>query len=124
MLLLVAGLTAFYMFRLYFRIFWGTERKYEVRPHEAPASMLVPLVFLALLSCVTGVASLLAAGQQRRHPYRLGIDWAIAAGGILVSLAGIAVATRFYMRGAGTGRAGCREVGRFLAGGLPSLLYR
>ena len=40
-LLLVAGLTAFYMFRLYFRIFWGTERKYEVRPHEAPASMLV-----------------------------------------------------------------------------------
>ena len=36
-LLLVAGLTAFYMFRLYFRIFWGTERKYEVRPHEAAA---------------------------------------------------------------------------------------
>lgn len=31
-------------------------------------------------------------------PYALGIDWRIAAGGVLVSLTGIAVATRFYMR--------------------------
>lgn len=97
-LLLVAGLTAFYMFRLYFRIFWGTERKYEVRPHEAPASMLVPLVFLALLSCVTGWLPFSRLVSSDGIPYRLGIDWAIAAGGILVSLAGIAVATRFYMR--------------------------
>lgn len=80
MLLLVAGLTAFYMFRLYFRIFWGTERKYEVRPHEAPASMLVPLVFLALLSCVTGWLPFSRLVSSDGIPYRLGIDWAIAAG--------------------------------------------
>lgn len=97
-LLLVAGLTAFYMFRLYFRIFWGTERKYEVRPHEAPASMLVPLVFLALLSCAVGWLPFSRLVSSDGIPYRLGIEWAIAAGGILVSLAGIAVATRFYMR--------------------------
>ena len=33
---IVAGMTAFYMFRLYFRIFWWNEPNYEHTPHEAP----------------------------------------------------------------------------------------
>lgn len=98
-LLFVAGLTAFYMFRLYFRIFWGGERTYEKRPHEAPLVMLVPLVFLALLTCVTGWLPFSRFVSSDSIPYHLGINWVIAAGGIIVSLAGIAVATRFYMRG-------------------------
>ncbi len=32
----VAGLTAFYMFRLYFGIFWGKETTYKHAPHESP----------------------------------------------------------------------------------------
>ena len=39
----VAGLTAFYMFRLYFSIFWGKETHYHHTPHEAPATMTIPL---------------------------------------------------------------------------------
>ena len=122
-LLLVAGLTAFYMFRLYFRIFWGTERKYEVRPHEAPASMLVPLVFLALLSCVTGWLPFSRLVSSDGIPYRLDIDWAIAAGGILVSLAGIAW-RHASICGSGDWPRGSPRSGPVFGGRLPSLLYR
>ena len=53
----IAGLTAFYMFRLYYNIFWGRENR-ELhaahRPHEAPLTMTLPLVFLAAVTCVAG----------------------------------------------------------------------
>jgi len=41
----VAGLTAFYMFRIYFGIFWGKEKTYEHKPKESPLSMTFPLCF-------------------------------------------------------------------------------
>ena len=97
-LLLVAGITAFYMFRLYYRIFWGAERQYEKHPHEAPSVMFIPLVFLALLSCLTGWIPFSHFISSDSVPYDLGINWWIAAGGILVSLIGITVATRLYRR--------------------------
>ena len=46
----IAGLTAFYMFRLYYGIFWGRENR-ELHaahtPHEAPVTMTLPLLVLA-----------------------------------------------------------------------------
>jgi NADH-quinone oxidoreductase subunit L len=50
----VAGLTAFYMFRLYFGIFWNKTPHYHHTPHESPLTMTIPLVFLALGSAFTG----------------------------------------------------------------------
>ena len=50
----VAGLTAFYMFRLYFGIFWGKKKEYKNTPHEAPFSMTFPLIFLAVASAIVG----------------------------------------------------------------------
>ena len=97
-LLLVAGITAFYMFRLYYRIFWGAERQYDKHPHEAPSVMFIPLVFLALLSCLTGWIPFSHFISSDSVPYDLGINWWIAAGGILVSLIGIIMATRLYRR--------------------------
>lgn len=56
--LLVAGLTAFYMSRLFFMIFHGKERfDHETHhPHEAPAVMWVPQAILALGSIGLGAA--------------------------------------------------------------------
>jgi NADH-quinone oxidoreductase subunit L len=51
---LVAGLTAFYMFRLYFGVFWNTDPHYHHKPHESPATMLIPLIFLAVASIGAG----------------------------------------------------------------------
>src|SRR5262249_14602328 len=53
--LITAGLTTFYMFRMWFMTFAGTPRDEHVHEHahEAPALMTAPLVILALCSiCV------------------------------------------------------------------------
>ena len=53
---LTAGLTAFYMFRMFFLTFHGRPRfdEHKVHVHESPKSMLVPLAVLAVLSVVGG----------------------------------------------------------------------
>lgn len=52
--LFTAGLTAFYMFRLYFMIFWQKEKHYHAHHGEGPLSMKLPLIVLSLLTIVTG----------------------------------------------------------------------
>jgi NADH-quinone oxidoreductase subunit L len=54
---LTAGLTAFYMFRLFFLTFYGTSRfssETAAKVHESPMSMTGPLVILGILSFVGG----------------------------------------------------------------------
>lgn len=53
---LVAGMTAFYMFRLYHLTFNGEERfdHHHVHPHESPLTMTFPLMVLAVLSVIAG----------------------------------------------------------------------
>ena len=55
--LLGAGLTAFYMFRLFTLTFDG-EKRWDPgkHPHEAPRTMTLPLVVLAFLSVIGGLA--------------------------------------------------------------------
>ena len=54
--LITAGITAFYMFRLWFYTFWGEPRDQELHDHvrESPSVMTVPLLILALFAA--GVA--------------------------------------------------------------------
>jgi NADH-quinone oxidoreductase subunit L len=97
-MLFVAGLTAFYMFRLYFRVFWGVERRYARKPREAPAVMTVPLVVLAALTCVTGFVPFWRfispdGAAHHAHP-----DPWIAAGSVAAGLTGILIAARFWLR--------------------------
>jgi NADH-quinone oxidoreductase subunit L len=59
-----AGMTAFYMFRLVFMTFHGASRvahEVEHHIHEAPKTMLGPLLVLALLSVVGGWVGIPAA---------------------------------------------------------------
>ncbi len=56
-----AGITAFYMFRLFFLTFYGTPRydeKTASHIHESPESMLIPLRILAILSIIGGIFSI------------------------------------------------------------------
>lgn len=55
---LTAGMTTFYMFRLYFLTFKGTFRgthEQEHHLHESPKAMTIPLIVLAVLSLVGGL---------------------------------------------------------------------
>jgi NADH-quinone oxidoreductase subunit L len=55
---ITAGMTAFYMFRLYATTFLGKFRGEEHlhghHPHESPAAMTIPLIVLAILSVIGG----------------------------------------------------------------------
>ena len=55
--LITAGLTAYYMARLFFMTFWGLSRvppEVENHIHESPSTMTVPLMILAFLSIIGG----------------------------------------------------------------------
>jgi NADH-quinone oxidoreductase subunit L len=68
--LVTAGLTAFYMFRLWYLTFFGTSRTHDAHPHESPWSMLVPLVLLAILAFAggwIGIPQALGGGDQFAH---------------------------------------------------------
>nr|WP_170955458.1 NADH-quinone oxidoreductase subunit L [Ornithinimicrobium cerasi] len=55
--LLGAGITAFYMSRLFFMTFHGKARWHdEAHPHESPLTMTVPMIVLAVGSLVLGAA--------------------------------------------------------------------
>jgi len=53
-LMLVAFLTAFYMFRVVFLAFFGAPAHEAPHAHEPPATMLLPLWILALMTMVVG----------------------------------------------------------------------
>jgi NADH-quinone oxidoreductase subunit L len=95
---IVAGLTAFYMFRLYFNIFWGKETHYHHEPHEAPLVMTLPLVFLAFLSMVTGFIPFSKLVTSDGIPFEGHIDWALAVPSILIGLTGILLALVMYKK--------------------------
>ncbi len=85
---MVAAMTAFYMFRLYYGIFWGTENKElhaEHTPHEAPATMTFPLVFLSVVTVGVGVVTTLGGF----------LGWSWASFGSIVSAAGTAYTVHF-----------------------------
>ncbi len=120
-----AGLTAFYMFRLLYLTFHGTERMTaDVRSHihESPRSMTVPLMALAILSVIGGyvgmphlfgvtnffeewMAPVVHAGGHEEISHALasaggdtGLEWGLMAASVILVLIGIYIAHYFYQR--------------------------
>ncbi|WP_372745095.1 NADH-quinone oxidoreductase subunit L [Lutibacter sp.] len=94
----VAGLTAFYMFRLYFGIFWGKDTQYKHAPHESHISMTFPLMVLAFISLIGGFIpfSELITADRVGFEAHLNIPLAIVA--TVVGLTGIGLAYVFYKK--------------------------
>ena len=64
--LLGAGITAFYMTRLFFMTFHGKKRwTDDVHPHESPLIMTVPMMVLAVGSAVLGLVLGPTGGASR-----------------------------------------------------------
>ncbi|MHB9055382.1 MAG: NADH-quinone oxidoreductase subunit L [Paludibacteraceae bacterium] len=97
---LTAGITAFYMFRLYYNIFWGKEYHAhgDHKPHESPLSMSFPLIFLALLTIVGGFIPFGKFVTPNHTAYSIHLDWMIAGISIVVALVAIAIATVLYRK--------------------------
>ncbi|NOQ92808.1 MAG: NADH-quinone oxidoreductase subunit L, partial [Flavobacteriaceae bacterium] len=95
---LVAALTAFYMFRLYFGIFWGKDKKYEHTPHESPMSMTIPLMFLAFMSIATGYIHFSEYVTADHIPFEAHLNYPLAAIAVSMGLLGIILAYVFYKK--------------------------
>ncbi|GIW43456.1 MAG: NADH-quinone oxidoreductase subunit L [Candidatus Binatia bacterium] len=113
-----ATLTAFYMFRLFFLVFWGecrADAHTRAHIHESPRSMTVPLLALAVLSVVGGyvglpdflawgdrfgafLAPVLSAAAHGEHHGELGLELMLMAVSVLAAVVGIGVAYRFYVQ--------------------------
>ncbi|NJD29929.1 MAG: NADH-quinone oxidoreductase subunit L [Chloroflexi bacterium] len=117
--LLVAGMTAFYMFRLIGLTFWGPSRvdpAVESNVHESPRSMTVPLVLLAAGTVVIGVLvgippesgliarwldpvfeAAIALGPHTESAYRLfGIDGVLVLASVGIASFGLVAAWRLF----------------------------
>jgi NADH-quinone oxidoreductase subunit L len=112
-----AGLTAFYMFRLYYLVFTGESRSHgHGHAHESATWIVAPLVVLAILAVVGGFVGLPDAygalfgvpqsnslhhflqsvAPSPTHEVDSATEFALAALATSVGLAGIALATFFY----------------------------
>lgn len=96
--LFVAGLTAFYIFRIYFGIFWGKENKYEHTPHESPVSMTFPLLVLAFLSISVGFIPFSNFVTADKAGFEAHLNYPMAVIAVAVGLIGIALAWVFYKK--------------------------
>ena len=117
--ILGAGLTAFYMFRLYTLTFEGTPRySHEKHPHESPKVMTVPLMILALLSVVgglVGVPESLGGSNMIEHwlapvfenaETKLAqtgggdqaLEYVLMALSVAIALSGVYLAWRWYLK--------------------------
>lgn len=104
----IATMTAFYMFRLYYVIFWG-KSYYETHksegahePHEAPLTMTVPLIVLSAITMLVGIFGTLHIFEFGEYVSANGlgfgthINWAIAGTSTVLAILGICLATYMY----------------------------
>ncbi len=95
---LTAGLTAFYMFRLYFRIFWGTERHYHHTPHESPLVMTIPLMVLAFASVFSGFLPFSELVTSDKIGFETETHLMVAIPSVLIGVIGIVFAWFLYKK--------------------------
>ena len=106
----VAAMTAFYMFRLYYGIFWGTENK-ELHahhtPHEAPLTMTIPLIVLCVITVGVGIYTTLAGFlgwggsfgsflTASGTDYTIHFDTQVALTSTVIAIISICLATYIY----------------------------
>ena len=95
---IVAGITAFYMFRLYFNVFWGKNQEYHHTPHESPLVMTIPLIFMALASVFDGLIPFGKFVSADGIPLVTEIHVSAALASVAIGLSGIIIAWILYRR--------------------------
>lgn len=95
----IAAMTAFYMFRLYYGIFWGKENK-ELHahhtPHESPLAMTFPLMFLAVVTCLAGFIPFGHFISSNGESYSIHLDLSVAVTSVVIAIISIGIATWMY----------------------------
>jgi NADH-quinone oxidoreductase subunit L len=96
---LTSALTAFYMFRLYYSIFWSKESTTHGESHgEGTASMRVVLIILGFCSFAAGFVPLTSFVSSDGVPLESHVDIAFSVLPVLLALSGIGLATYLYKK--------------------------
>ncbi len=111
---IIAAMTAFYMFRLYYGIFWGkeavrsdahsahnaghehSEGAAHSTPHESPLAMTFPLMFLAAVTCVAGFIPFGHFISSNGEAYTIHLETSVAITSVIIAVLSIAIATWMY----------------------------
>lgn len=96
--LITSGLTAFYMFRLYFSVFWNKEPQLHHHHHEGTVTMKVPLIVLSIATALTGFVpfSKFVTSDGTAIESHLDIVFSIAP--VVLALIGIFLASFLYKK--------------------------
>ncbi len=101
--LITSGITAFYMFRLYFNIFWGKENEHHVHANdhahrEGGPLMTIPLIILAIGSALSGFIPFGKFVSADGAPVETGFHAAFSALPVALGLSGIFIAMWLYKK--------------------------
>ena len=98
--LITSGITAFYMFRLYFSIFWNKPdqslRFGETQDNEGSLTMKIPLILLAIGTIVAGFIPFSHFVSSDKRPYDTALHLTFSVAPVLLALAGIGIAWNLY----------------------------
>jgi NADH-quinone oxidoreductase subunit L len=94
--LLTAAITAFYMFRLYYSIFWKKESHAHEHHSEGAASMLIPLVILGAGAVVAGLVPFGKFVTADGNPHESEMHLAFSIAPVMLAVGGILIARRMY----------------------------
>jgi NADH-quinone oxidoreductase subunit L len=96
--LITAAITAFYMFRLYFSIFWNKEAHLHDHHGEGTFSMKLPLIILAAGALLAGLIPFGELVTSDGAPLETHIDITFSIAPVLLAVSAILFARRMYMK--------------------------
>jgi len=96
--LFTSGLTAFYMFRLYYSIFWNKQTEVHDHHGEGPFSMKLPLIILSLCSIFAGLIHFGEYVSPDKRMLESHFDPLFSIAPVVIGLLGIFIATWMYRK--------------------------
>ena len=96
--LVTSAITAFYMFRLYFSIFWNKEKELHHHHHEGSLTMKLPLVILSAGALLAGLIPFSHFVTADGKPLESSLHLAFSIAPVLLALGGILLAFNLYKK--------------------------
>jgi NADH-quinone oxidoreductase subunit L len=96
--LITSGITAFYMFRLYFSVFWNKEPQVHAHGHEGTATMKIPLIILVGATLLTGFVPFSKFVTPDGTSVGTHFDISFSITPVIIALTGIILAAFLYKR--------------------------
>ncbi|MBS1671238.1 MAG: NADH-quinone oxidoreductase subunit L [Bacteroidetes bacterium] len=101
--LITSAITAFYMFRLYFSIFWNKAHNSQLTTHqhhhsEGTLTMKLPLIILMICAALVGFIPFSEFLSSNNQPYHSSINIGFSILPVLLGFGGILVAAVLYFK--------------------------